>query len=55
MELLGLRDAKFVGLKEVNLMNSEMIEMCNPRRRIESDSEFFGMWVQLRKSLGSRN
>ena len=54
LKLLGLKENRFVGLKEVNLQNSEIIEMCNPRRKIESDSDFFRMWIQLRESLGSR-
>ena len=55
LELLGLRDDRFIGLKEVNLENVEMVEMCNPSKRIQSDSDFFRMWMQLRKSLGSQN
>ena len=54
LKLSGLKENRFVGLKEVNLQNSDMIETCNPRRKIESDLDFFRMWIQLRESLGSR-
>jgi hypothetical protein len=50
MEMNGHRGAEVVDLND-NLASRTLVDMCDPGRRFESDSEFREVWVAIREAV----